>query len=589
MKGLWALRVFAKKYWQMLIVALLLMGISGVLYAEAVYKTLPVFNQLFQELAAADEVARAARLQQLLHSTVVLFCYLVVAAIATGGATYMGEWLGQKVLLDLRATVFEHLQMLSMRFFDQSRSGELISRVNNDTLLLQTTLSANLSVLIIAPVTALWMTIRMLQLSWRLTLLMVVIGPVVYLVTRSLGSRVRRYSRLTQERMADLTTNIAEGFSRIHVFKIFGMEPEVVERVGGAAQGVLRAELRAARMRAFNKIAAAILVSLALCGALLLGAHEILSGFIAPGALVTFVLLMQSTGHEISRLTRLNLALQRAEAAALRTVELLEEAPGVTDAPDAIRISAVQGRVTFDNVEFSYNSKEPVLKDFSLELKPGQTVALVGPSGAGKTTVANLVPRLYDVQAGRVMVDGTDVRQITQSSLRSFMGFVPQETLLFAGTVKGNIAFGRPEATEEELIAAAQAANAHDFILALPDGYETPVGERGVQLSGGQRQRIAIARALLRNPRILILDEATSSLDRESEAAVHKALVTLLAGRTALIIAHRLSTVRNADKIVVIDSGRIVQQGTHEQLIQQDGLYRRLYESSATQETGIIE
>ncbi len=588
MKGLWALRGFAKKYRKGLIIALLLMGVSGLLNAQAVYKTLPVFNQLFEELVGTEDAAQVARMHELFHSTLVLFCYLVAAATVSGGSMYLSEWLGQKVLLDLRATLFNHLQMLSMRFFEQQRSGELISRVNNDTALLQSTISANLATLVIAPVSMAAMTVYMVMLSWRLTLLMIVVGPVVYVFTRYLGRRVRRYSRLTQERLADLTTNVEEGFSLIRVIKIFGMEPEVVQRFGGTAQGVLRTELRAGRMRAFSRIATGILVSLALCGVLLFGANEIVSGRILPGSLVTLVFLMLRAGEEISRLTRLNLSLQRAEASALRTVELLGETCDVADAPDAIRIAQMKGRITFDGVEFSYDSEQPVLIDFSLDIHPGETVALVGPSGAGKSTVANLVPRLYDVQAGRVMVDDTDVRQIMQASLRSFMGFVPQETLLFAGAVKENIGFGRPEASEEEIVAAAQAAHAHDFIMALPEGYETPLGERGVNLSGGQRQRIAIARALLRDPRILILDEATSSLDRESEAAIHKALATLLHGRTALIIAHRLSTVRNADRIVVLDNGKIVQQGTHDQLIRQEGLYRRLYESSTAQQTGII-
>jgi subfamily B ATP-binding cassette protein MsbA len=274
------------------------------------------------------------------------------------------------------------------------------------------------------------------------------------------------------------------------------------------------------------------------------------------------------------------LSLQSAEAAAERTLEILSEVPEVIDAPDAVELEAIEGGITFDHVSFSYDGEHDVLQDFSLDIKPGEVVALAGPSGSGKTTVANLVPRLYDVQQGRVLIDGLDVREISQASLKRFMGSVPQETILFTATIRQNIAMGREGATEEEIFAAARAANAHDFIMELPHGYETQCGERGVLLSGGQRQRVAIARAFLRDPRILILDEATSSLDTESEKAVHAALDTLLKGRTALIIAHRLSTIQNADRIVVMAHGQIAEQGTHDELLAGHGLYRRLYEST---------
>ncbi len=580
MRGLWALRGFAAKYWRVIAFSILVMAAAGGVNTLAINRFDPVFKPLFETLSGASSEQQAKSMHKLLYNVAFLLAWLIAAALLQAVARYLGEWIGQHTLRDLRVAVFRHLQYLSMKFFDRQRSGELISRVNNDTQRLQQVLGSQLANLVVAPVTVLFAFGLMLEKSWRLTMLTIAVAPLVYLVTRFLGKWVRRYSYMVQSRLADLTSAVEEGFGLIRVIKIFGMEKTAIRRFSGCASGVVQGELRQARVRAVSGMLTMTLVSLALCGALVFGAYEIAAGHLTPGRLMTFVLLMQLAGTNISQLTRLRLALDRAEAAALRVADMLEFETDVRDAPDAIELEQIVGEVGFVNVCFSYNDSAPVLLDFDLMIKPGETVALVGPSGAGKTTVGNLVPRLYDVDSGAVSVDGHDVRDVTQASLRSFMGFVPQETLLFGGTARENIAFSRPNATDEEIIAAAKAANAHDFIEALPEGYDTPVGERGVNLSGGQCQRIAIARALLRDPRILILDEATSSLDRESEMAIHHALNTLLHGRTAIIIAHRLSTIRDADRIVVLDGGRIVQQGTHDQLLAQEGLYRRLYLSA---------
>jgi len=580
MRGLWALRGFATKYWRVILASMVVMGVAGGVNALAVNRFDAVFKPLFQSLATAEPEVRSEQMKIILHQAALLFVWLAGAALLQAVSRYLSQWIGQSLLYDLRTAVFNHLQLLSMKFFDRQRTGELISRVNNDTAQLQQVLGPQLANLVVAPVTVLFAFGFMLDKSWRLTLLTIAVTPLVYFITRLLGNWVRRYSYLVQSRLADLTSAVEEGFSLIRVIKIFGMEKNAAERFANSARGVMRAELRRARVQAASGMFTMTLVSLALCGALVFGAYEIVGGQLTSSSLITFVLLMQLAGSNISQLTRLRLSLDRAEASAFRTVEMLETQVDVQDAPDALDLDRITGEVCFDNVAFSYDEGTPVLLDFNVQINPGETVALVGPSGAGKTTVGNLVPRLYDVDSGAVLVDGHDVRDVTQASLRSFMGFVPQETLLFGGTARDNIAFGQPDATDEEIVAAAQAANAHDFIEALPEGYDTPVGERGVNLSGGQRQRIAIARALLRDPRILILDEATSSLDRESEAAVHHALDTLLEGRTAIIIAHRLSTIRNADRIVVLENGRIVQQGTHDHLLAEEGLYRRLYLSA---------
>jgi ATP-binding cassette, subfamily B, bacterial MsbA len=291
----------------------------------------------------------------------------------------------------------------------------------------------------------------------------------------------------------------------------------------------------------------------------------------------------------VNRVSRVNLSLQQASAAAGRHRELLDVDDHLPIVDNPIILERVEGRITFENVSFSYLGRSPALCGVSLEIEPGEVVAFAGPSGAGKTTIANLIPRLYDPTEGRVLIDGVDVREMDPQRLRRHMSIVPQETLLFGGTVRENIAYGRPEATEEEIIAAAMAANAHEFISQLPEGYDTQVGERGTQLSGGQRQRVAIARAVVRNPRIMILDEATSSLDNESENAIHRALETVLRNRTAIIIAHRLSTIRGADRIIVLDSGRIVEQGAHDDLLARDGLYARLYRAHQTMEERAAE
>ena len=591
MRDLWRLRTYLRPYWKAVVLALLVMAVSGGLSALALAKTQPVFEGIFgadgapsEEGAPAaaeptSEEANEAQLDEVLAACLTLAVILVLASFADGAAIYLGEYVGQHLLLELRRKLFNHFQTLSMSFYDASRSGELISRISNDTNILQRALGANLAWIVVCPIAGAGMTAKMVGISWKLTLGLAVIIPVVVVITVKLGMRIRVLSREVQEKLEDMTTVLHETIAAARVIKIFGMQRQSMDRFDRENRAVTGTEMKAAVTRGINSPVVGIMVGIGIVGILLFGASEIQTGAMTSGSLMTFVILLQGLATQVNRLARMNLVLQRSGAAATRHWELLDHEERLPVVENPVRLDAVEGRVTFENVSFGYRERSAAIESVNLDIAPGEVVALAGPSGAGKTTMANLVPRLYDPDQGRVLIDGVDVREMDPQTLRSHMSLVPQETLLFADNIRDNIAYARPGATEGQIIEAAKTANAHDFIMQFPDGYQTQVGERGAQLSGGQRQRIAIARAVLRDPAILILDEATSALDRESERAVHTALQQVLEGRTAVIIAHRLSTIRNADRIVVLDSGRVVEMGTHDELMSAAGLYAQLYKA----------
>jgi subfamily B ATP-binding cassette protein MsbA len=493
------------------------------------------------------------------------------------GSAYLIEYVGQRIVADLRNALNSHLQSLSLSFFHRTPTGTILSRVTNDTTLVREALTQSSASMMKDATTLLALIVVAFMKDWFLALLAFIVFPVSILPLMGVYKKVRTSSRRGQGSLGNLTALLQETIQGNRVVKAFGMEEYERERFASENQRLFRHSMKAGRLRAFVPPMVELVAACGIAAVVWYGGASVISGERTQGAFVAFLTAMMLLYEPFKHLTRTNAAIQNGLAAAERLFEVLDEHNDVTNRPDADILKGIQHGLRFENVSFRYLD-DWVLRHINLEVCAGEVVALVGPSGGGKSTLSDLIPRFYDVNEGQVLIDGKDIRDVTLQSLREQIAVVTQFTFLFNDSVRNNIAYGAPERPLEEVIAAAKAANAHDFIMALPQGYDTIIGELGVRLSGGQRQRLAIARALLKNAPILILDEATSSLDTESERLVQDAIEQLMVGRTVLVIAHRLSTIQRADRILVLVDGQIVEEGRHEELLIHNAQYRRLYD-----------
>lgn len=552
--------------------------VFGVLFPSSAVGRIPEIMRKLPVMDTLQAGASAAPLRTLLLLCAAILIAYVVRGVAMFASTYMSQYVAQRVMYTLRQQLYSRLLRLSLSFHDRHAVGEMMSRMTNDVLLIQNMVSLQLAdafATVITLVVGLWL---MLVISWQLTLLAVVLVPITGYTIAHSGDRMRKAQLAVQQRLASLSTRVQERLLSVRIIQSFAREDYEEQHFADLNARNVEANMRSALILAILRPLVEFIGVAGMVGGIAVAGWQVTRHILVADDLATYLIAGQRVGERFSKIGGVNLAIQQSLAAARRIFEILDEEPGIRDAPDAAPLARARGHVRFRDLSFAYRTGGQVLNDIDIQVEPGEMIALVGPSGAGKTTLVNLLPRFYDPTAGTIEIDGHDLRHVTLQSLRAQVGIVPQDTILFSGNVYDNIRYGKMDATPEEVYAAARAANAQEFIEALPEGYESDVGERGLRLSGGQRQRIAIARALLKDPAILVLDEATSSLDMESEALVQEALDRLMRGRTTFVIAHRLPTVRNADRILVLADGRIIEEGSHDELLVRGGLYRKLYE-----------
>ncbi len=513
-------------------------------------------------------------LNVLIIITVVVF---FIKGIFQYGQGYMASFIGQRVVTDMRIQVFKKLQDLSLDFFSGWKTGEIMSRVINDIAVIQNAIIVSSVEIIPQMLTLIGVLGYLLYLNWSLTLIAFLTAPIFVYVISKFGQEMRVIGRNAQKKIADISSLLQENITGARVVKSFTMEKAEITKFVRESEASFDWSMKEAQIDSTQKPIMGFLQVLSVLVVIWFGCMQVINGRLSASDLIAFFAGAVLLIDPVIVISKINTTIQRSIASAERIFEIIDLPLSVIESSSAIDLPPIKNEIAFNEVSFSYSSNE-VLKRISLCVKLGETIAIVGPSGSGKSTLANLIPRFYDPKKGSIKIDGIDIRNVTLKSLRDQMAIVPQDTMLFSGTIKDNISYGKPGASTEEIIHAAKSANAHDFIMALPDKYDTEAGERGVLLSGGQRQRIAISRALLRDPKILILDEATSSLDTESERLIQDAMQKLISGRTSFVIAHRLSTVQNATRILVLKDGEIIEEGSHNKLFEMNGLYRRLYD-----------
>jgi subfamily B ATP-binding cassette protein MsbA len=585
------LLAMVKPYWLKLVGAMICMVFVSFLTAGQAFLVKPALDGVFLKKEGVplwvkniiiqlhlDSLLLKRDMEMLLLLPIAIILLFLFKGVFEYGQAYLMNYVGLRIVADIREKLYNHLQTLSLSFFTKTPTGILISRITNDVNLIQGSVSNTITGLVKDAFTVIGLIGVVIYRDWKLALMALLIFSLVIIPIKEFGKRLRKFSRKSQQRMGSITTFLHETITGNRIVKAFNMEDYEKRRFAQENNRFFKIVFKRAKIRALSHPLMELLGGIAVAIIIWVGGYRVIQGELTPGAFFSFMTALFMLYAPIRDLNKVNLEVQEGMAAAIRVFELLDTTPEIKEEEEAIPLPPVSKGVDFQNITFKYG-EETVLKDISLRVNMGEVIALVGMSGAGKTSLVNLLPRFYDVEKGQILIDGHDIRKVTLRSLRDQIALVTQQTILFNDTIRNNIAYGNIHCcSDQEIIEAAKAAYAHDFIIKLPEGYDTLIGEQGVKLSGGERQRISVARALLKNAPILILDEATSSLDSDSETEVQKALDQLMKGRTVFVIAHRLSTIRNAHRIIVLSDGHVVEQGTHTELIALDGEYRRLYD-----------